>query len=78
MLLIQFSVSSTVAYCLSLQVYRYAGQAGVLVGIVLFLMTSFCDPGVINAATLKRHLSNFPFDGIIYYEKDCPTCKIPR
>ncbi|CAM6114097.1 unnamed protein product [Calypogeia fissa] len=58
--------------------HRYAGQGAVLFGIILFLMTGFCDPGTINAATLGRHTSVFPFDNVIYYEKECSTCKIPR
>ncbi|BBN05701.1 palmitoyltransferase ZDHHC4 [Marchantia polymorpha subsp. ruderalis] len=59
--------------------HKYAGQAAVLVGLLLFLLTSFTDPGVINSTTLQKHISSFPYDGVIYGEKkDCSTCNVSR
>lgn len=46
------------------------------VGIVLFLLTSFSDPGTINAENVSQYLSVYPYDNIIYSEKECSTCKI--
>ncbi|KAL2635089.1 hypothetical protein R1flu_006568 [Riccia fluitans] len=59
--------------------HKYIGQAAVLVGVLLFLLTSFTDPGVINSTTLKVHISSYPYDGMIYEgTKECTTCRITR
>ena len=50
----------------------------VAVGILLFLLTSFCDPGTIKADNVSQYLSAYPYDNIIYTEKECSTCKIPK
>jgi hypothetical protein len=49
-----------------------------LVGIILFILTSFSDPGTINSENVSRYISAYPYDGIIYFEKQCTTCNIPR
>lgn len=48
------------------------------VGILLFLLTSFSDPGTVNAENVSEYLSAYPYDNIIFSEKECPTCKIPK
>lgn len=50
----------------------------VAVGVLLFLLTSFSDPGVVKAGSVSQYLSAYPYDNIIYSEKKCPTCKIPK
>lgn len=50
----------------------------VMIGVLLFLLTSFCDPGTVNAKNVSQYVSAYPYDDIIYSEKECPTCKIPK
>ncbi|KAJ8620649.1 hypothetical protein MRB53_029178 [Persea americana] len=59
-------------------VHRYTSLLGVGVGVLLFLLTSFSDPGTIKAENVSEYLSAYPYDNIIYTEKECSTCKIPR
>ncbi|XP_002964637.2 probable protein S-acyltransferase 17 [Selaginella moellendorffii] len=59
-------------------IHRFLGPSAVLVGIAIFLLASFSDPGTITASNLATHEDIYPFDGIIYTEKICPTCNIPR
>lgn len=46
------------------------------VGVLLFLLTSFSDPGIVTAENVSKYISAFPYDEIIYVEKECSTCKI--
>lgn len=55
---------------------RYTSLLGVGVGIILFLLTSFSDPGTINADNVTQYISVYPYDNLIYSEKECSTCKI--
>jgi len=50
----------------------------VAVGILLFLLTSFSDPGTVNTENVSQYISAYPYDNIIYSEKECSTCKIPK
>ncbi|KAH9296839.1 hypothetical protein KI387_028521, partial [Taxus chinensis] len=59
-------------------IHWYTSMIAVLVGIILFTITSFSDPGTINAKNVSGYLSAYSYDGIIYTEKQCATCKIPR
>ncbi|XP_058223717.1 probable protein S-acyltransferase 17 isoform X3 [Rhododendron vialii] len=56
--------------------YRYTSLLAVAVGILLFLLTSFSDPGTVNAENVSLYLSAYPYDNMIYSEKECSTCKI--
>lgn len=58
--------------------FRYTSLLAVAVGILLFLLTSFSDPGTIKAENVSQYVSAYPYDNIIYQEKECSTCKIPR
>jgi hypothetical protein len=57
---------------------RYMGPLSGVFGLCLFLAASFADPGVINASTITRHHNTYPYDNVLYIEKICTTCKIPR
>lgn len=57
---------------------RYTSFVAVIIGILLFLLTSFCDPGTVNAKNVSQYISVYPYDDIIYSEKECSTCKIPK
>ncbi|KAK4282840.1 hypothetical protein QN277_014168 [Acacia crassicarpa] len=59
-------------------IHRYTSLLAVAVGILLFLLTSFSDPGTINSANVSQYLSAYPYDNIIYAEKECSTCKIQK
>lgn len=59
-------------------IHRYTSLLGVGVGIILFLLTSFSDPGTVTAENVSQYLSAYPYDNTIFFEKDCSTCKIPR
>uniref|UniRef100_A0A0V0IF23 S-acyltransferase n=1 Tax=Solanum chacoense TaxID=4108 RepID=A0A0V0IF23_SOLCH len=60
------------------EVHRYISLLAVGGGILLFLLTSFSDPGTVNAGNVSHYLSAYPYDNIIFSEKECPTCKIPK
>lgn len=57
---------------------RYTSFLAVGVGLFLFAFTSFSDPGVVNSDNVSQYLSVYPYDNIIFSEKECPTCKIPK
>lgn len=71
------SFSYIPGYYLS-EVHRYTSFLVVVVGVLLFLLTSFSDPGTINSENVSQYLSAYPYDNIIYFEKECSTCKIPK
>ncbi|XP_024015227.1 probable protein S-acyltransferase 17 isoform X2 [Eutrema salsugineum] len=59
-------------------VHKYTSFLAVIMGVILFLLTSFSDPGTVNAANVSHYISAYPYDDIIYSEKECSTCKIPK
>ncbi|XP_044498650.1 probable protein S-acyltransferase 17 [Mangifera indica] len=59
-------------------IHRYTSLLGVVVGVILFLLTSFTDAGTVNAENVSQYLSAYPYDNIIFTEKECSTCKIPK
>ncbi|KAG2695396.1 hypothetical protein I3760_07G011300 [Carya illinoinensis] len=59
-------------------VHRYTSLLAVGVGVLLFLLTSFSDPGTVKADNVSKYISVYPYDDIIYSEKECSTCKIPK
>ncbi|KAG7576058.1 Palmitoyltransferase DHHC domain [Arabidopsis thaliana x Arabidopsis arenosa] len=59
-------------------VHKYTSFLAVIVGVILFLLTSFSDPGTVNAENVSRYISAYPYDDIIYSKKECSTCKIPK
>ncbi|KAF5746978.1 DHHC-type zinc finger family protein isoform 1 [Tripterygium wilfordii] len=60
------------------EVHRYTSFLAGGVGILLFLLTSFSDPGTVKAENVSQYISVYPYDNIIYTEKECSTCKIPK
>ncbi|MQL73818.1 hypothetical protein Taro_006147 [Colocasia esculenta] len=56
--------------------HRYASMLAVGFGVLLFLLTSFSDPGTIKNENVSHYISAYPYDNILYMEKVCPTCKI--
>lgn len=60
------------------EVHKYTSLLAVGIGIVLFLLTSFSDPGTVKAGNVSEYLLAYPYDNIIYTEKECSTCKIPK
>jgi palmitoyltransferase len=59
-------------------VHKYTSFLAVIVGVILFLLTCFSDPGTVNAENVSRYISAYPYDDIIYSKKECSTCKIPK
>ncbi|XP_008246544.1 PREDICTED: probable protein S-acyltransferase 17 isoform X1 [Prunus mume] len=60
------------------EIHRYTSLLAVGVGVLLFLLTSFSDPGTVKADNVSQYLSAYPYDNVIYSEKECSTCKIPK
>ncbi|XP_019440525.1 PREDICTED: probable protein S-acyltransferase 17 [Lupinus angustifolius] len=60
------------------EIHWYLSLEAVAIGILLFLLTSFSDPGTITADNVTHYLSAYPYDNIIFSEKECSTCKIPK
>ncbi|KAF6176582.1 hypothetical protein GIB67_034444, partial [Kingdonia uniflora] len=58
--------------------HRYTSSLAVGVGVLLFLLTSFSDPGTVKLDNVTQYLSAYPYDNILYKEKECSTCKIPK
>ncbi|PAN49551.1 hypothetical protein PAHAL_9G455600 [Panicum hallii] len=58
--------------------HRYLSIVAVAVGAILFVLTSFSDPGTITAENVSQYVSAYPYDNVIFVEKECSTCKIPR
>jgi len=58
--------------------HRYLSIVAVAVGAILFVLTSFSDPGTVTAENVSQYVSAYPYDNIIFVEKECSTCKIPR
>lgn len=58
--------------------HKYASMLAVGVGVLLFLLTSFSDPGTVKADNAPQYLAAYPYDEVIYSEKECSTCKIPK
>jgi len=58
--------------------HRYFSIVAVAVGAILFVLTSFSDPGTVTAENVSQYVSAYPYDNIIFVEKECSTCKIPR
>lgn len=57
---------------------RYTSLLAAAVGVLLFLLSSFSDPGTVNAENVQNYISAYPHDNIIYSEKECSTCRIPK
>ncbi|XP_073108834.1 probable protein S-acyltransferase 17 isoform X2 [Elaeis guineensis] len=60
------------------ELHRYTSMLAVGVGVILFLLTSFSDPGTVTAENVSQYISAYPYDNIIYVEKECSTCKISK
>ena len=50
----------------------------VSVGALLFVLTSFSDPGTVTSENVSQYVSAYPYDNVIFVEKECSTCKITR
>ncbi|GAB2287364.1 Probable protein S-acyltransferase 17 [Dionaea muscipula] len=76
-----FVVKSSFSYIPSYylgEIHRYTSILAVCVGVILFLLTSFSDPGTVKAENVSKYLSAYPYDKVIYSEKECSTCHIPK
>ncbi|KAF2287939.1 hypothetical protein GH714_003379 [Hevea brasiliensis] len=51
------------------EIHRYTSFLAVAVGVLLFLLTSFSDPGTVNVDNVSEYLSAYPYDNIIYRER---------
>ncbi|URE42065.1 DHHC palmitoyltransferase [Musa troglodytarum] len=58
------------------ELHWYTSMIAVGVGVLLFLLTSFSDPGIVTAENVSKYISAYPYDEIIYVEKECSSCKI--
>jgi len=57
--------------------HLFTGPLAVAVGLGLFLLTSFSDPGTVTAANVEAHLRAFAHDGQLYRPKQCSTLRLP-
>ncbi|CAN1348030.1 Probable protein S-acyltransferase 17 [Linum perenne] len=60
------------------EAHRYVSFAVVGIGILFFVLTSFSDPGTVSPENVYQYLYAYPYDDILYKEKECSTCKIPK
>ncbi|GAA0138515.1 protein modifying enzyme [Lithospermum erythrorhizon] len=60
------------------EVHRYLSVLAVGIGILLFLLTSFSDPGTVNVKNMSQYVLAYPYDNILFSEKECKTCMIPK
>ncbi|XP_042378726.1 probable protein S-acyltransferase 17 isoform X2 [Zingiber officinale] len=60
------------------ELHWYMGIVAVGVGVILFILTSFSDPGTVTADNVSKYVSVYPYDNIIYEEKQCGTCRIQK
>ncbi|XP_010524891.1 PREDICTED: probable protein S-acyltransferase 17 [Tarenaya hassleriana] len=60
------------------EVHKYTSFLAVIIGITFFILTSFSDPGTVKPRNVSQYISAYPYDDIIYSEKECSTCKIPK
>ncbi|XP_030956370.1 probable protein S-acyltransferase 17 isoform X2 [Quercus lobata] len=51
---------------------------GYIPGYYLSGVHSFSDPGTVKAENVSQYISAYPYDNVIYSEKECSTCKIPK
>lgn len=58
--------------------HRSTSMLAVGIGILLFLLTCFSDPGTVTKNNVAQYISAYPYDNIIFTEKECSTCKIPK
>ncbi|KAL2942278.1 putative protein S-acyltransferase 17 [Bienertia sinuspersici] len=60
------------------EIHRYISVLAVGVGFGLFLLTSYSDPGTVTTKNVSQYISVYPYDNVIYSEKECSTCKIMK
>ncbi|KAJ3683871.1 hypothetical protein LUZ60_014098 [Juncus effusus] len=58
--------------------HKYFSFAAVCIGLLLFVLTSFSDPGTITSKNVAKYISAYPYDNLIFEERECTTCKITR
>uniref|UniRef100_A0A7N0UBB9 Uncharacterized protein n=1 Tax=Kalanchoe fedtschenkoi TaxID=63787 RepID=A0A7N0UBB9_KALFE len=58
--------------------HRYISLVAVCIGVVLFILTCFSDAGTVNTENVSQYLSAYPYDNILYSEKECSTCRITK
>ncbi|KAK9691834.1 hypothetical protein RND81_09G223000 [Saponaria officinalis] len=75
--IVQSSFAYIPNYYLS-DIHRYISIVAIGVGVILFLLTSFSDPGMVKAENVSQYISAYPYDNVIYSERECSTCKIPK
>lgn len=60
------------------EVHKYLSLFAIGIGVLLFVLASFSDPGTVKAENVSQYISAYSYDNIIYSEKECSTCKIPK
>ncbi|GMY12402.1 S-acyltransferase 17 isoform X2, partial [Fagus crenata] len=50
--------------------HRYTSLLAVGVGVLLFLLASFTDPGTVKAENVSQYISAYPYDDVVYSEKE--------
>ncbi|KAH9605092.1 hypothetical protein KSS87_016019 [Heliosperma pusillum] len=73
--IVQSSFAYIPNYYLS-DIHRYISIVAIGIGVILFLLTSFSDPGTVTAENVSQYISAYPYDDVIYSERECSTCKI--
>ncbi|CAN1348029.1 Probable protein S-acyltransferase 17 [Linum perenne] len=60
------------------EAHRYVSFAVVGIGILFFVLTSFSDPGTVSPENVYQYLYAYPYDDILYKEKECSTYLLDR
>ena len=58
--------------------YVYAGYFLCFICLLLFYYACAFEPGLINKKTISVYNKKYEYDNILYEEKECSTCKLPK
>ena len=58
--------------------YSYLFALCTAVGVGLFFHVVTMNAGVVTQENVDFYKTQFPYDNVLYKEKECPECKLPK